>query len=418
MEQVLDQAAPTRPRSRVSLVKWAFIIGAGIFATSLPVIDDGRLDLPLKRILEKDLALEINDFSAFFFLTMFPWYIKPIAGLLSDSIPLFGTRRRHYLILSSVSAAIMWVLLGVIPHSYWPLFVISTMLNVVLVIASTVVGALIVEVGQTHDAAGRLVAVRNFIENICAVVAGVLGGYLASISFFWATVICAAIAFTLAPVAYVWLIEPVTRKYELSVLKNAAGELRQVALSPLMWPAALFIFLVSLFQGYEYARYYYQSNTLQLSSQEIGNLTSVSGAGAAIACVAYGLVCRFVHLRVLLATGILSTAAGTVIYVFYTSYQAAIAIEAFNGFLSTLGVLALMEIAVWATPHKAAATGFSLLMSVWNLGDRVGTLLAARLIQDFDVDFFVLIAICAAATVVFLPALWLLPKNLFNHPMG
>jgi hypothetical protein len=104
--------------------------------------------------------------------------------LLSDSIPLFGTRRHHYLILSSVFAAIIWLLLGVIPRSYWLLFVLLTMLNVMLVIGSTVVGALIVEVGQSRDAAGRLVAVRNFIESACGVIAGTFGGLLAIICRF------------------------------------------------------------------------------------------------------------------------------------------------------------------------------------------------------------------------------------------
>jgi sugar phosphate permease len=415
MEQVREQT--TRSEASESLVKWAFIIGVGIFATTLPQIAESSLDLPLKNVLTKELQLGLKDVTDFFFLATFPWYLKPIAGLLSDTIPLFGTRRRYYLILSSVFAAIMWLLLGLVPRSYWPLFVLLTMLNVMLVIGSTVVGALIVEVGQSRDAAGRLVAVRNFIESACGVIAGTLGGFLAyNMSFSWATVIGAAIAFSLAPVAYVWLREPIKTKYESSVLKNASWEMRRLAFSRLMWPAALFIFFMSIPQGFEDARYFYQWKDLGLSAQEIGYLKSASGVGAAVACVVYGLICRFVRLRVLLAVGILSTAAGTVSYVFYTSYQAAVAIEALNGFLEILGVLALMEIAVWATPREAAATGFSLLMSVWNLGDGAGNILTARLIEEFHISFFGVIGLYSAATFVFLPALWLLPKDLFNHP--
>jgi predicted MFS family arabinose efflux permease len=185
-----------------------------------------------------------------------------------------------------------------------------------------------------------------------------------------------------------------------------------------MWPAALFIFFVSIPQGFEEARYFHQWKDLGLSTQEIGYLMSASGGGAAVACVVYGFVCPFVRLRILLALSILSTAAGTVIYVFYTSYQAAVAIEALSGFLATIGVLALMEIAVWATPREAAATGFSLLMSAWNLGDGAGNILTARLIEDFHVSFFVVIGVYTAATIVFLAAIWLLPNDLFNNPEG
>ena len=415
---MVEHTAPTQPESSKSLAKWVLIIRA---AHLRPVCrrSDSPLDLSLKNVLTKELQLGLKDVTDFFFFATFPWYIKPIAGLLSDSIPLFGTRRRHYLILSSVFAAIIWLLLGVIPRSYWLLFVLLTMLNVMLVIGSTVVGALIVEVGQSHDAAGRLVAVRNFIESACGVIAGTFGGLLAyHMSFSWAAVIGAAIAFSLAPLAYVWLTEPIKTKYNSSVLKKASREMRRLASSRLMWPAALFIFFVSIPQGFEEARYFYQWKDLGLSTQEIGYLMSASGGGAAVACVVYGFVCPFVRLRVLLAVGILSTAAGTVIYVFYTSYQAAVAIEALSGFLTTIGVLALMEIAVWATPREAAATGFSLLMSAWNLGDGAGNILTARLIEDFHVSFFVVIGFYTAATVVFLAAIWLLPNDLFNNPEG
>jgi predicted MFS family arabinose efflux permease len=419
LEQVLAQNAPIRPEPSGSLAKWVLIIGAGIFATSLPQIADSRLDLPLKNVLTKELQLGLKDLTDFFFLATFPWYIKPLFGLLLDSIPLFGTRRRHYLILSSVLAGIMWLLLGVVPRSYWPLFVVLTMLNVMLVIGSTVVGALIVEVGQSRNAAGRLVAARNFIESACGVIAGTLGGFLAyEMSFSSGTVIGAAIAFSLAPVAYVWLTEPIKTIFESSVLKNASQEMRRLAFSRLMWPAALFIFFVSIPQGFEEARYFYQWKDLGFSTQEIGYLKSASGGGAAVACVVYGFVCRFVRLRVLLGVGILSSAAGTMIYVFYTSYQAGIAIETLNGFLATLGVLAFMEIAVWATPREASATGFSLLMGVWNLGDGVGNILTARIIEDSHVSFFGLIELYAAATVIFLGALWVLPKDLFSHREG
>jgi BT1 family len=88
---MVEHTAPTQPESSKSLAKWVLIIGAGTFATSLPQITDSPLDLSLKNVLTKELQLGLKDVTDFFFLATFPWYIKPIAGLLSDSIPLFGT---------------------------------------------------------------------------------------------------------------------------------------------------------------------------------------------------------------------------------------------------------------------------------------------------------------------------------------
>ena len=38
--------------------------------------------------------------ATFFAIAMSPWYFKPIAGLLSDAFPIFGSRRKSYMILA------------------------------------------------------------------------------------------------------------------------------------------------------------------------------------------------------------------------------------------------------------------------------------------------------------------------------
>src|SRR6266436_8659506 len=43
--------------------------------------------------------------TAYLAILNFPWVIKPVFGLVSDFIPLFGYRRKSYLIISSLCAA-------------------------------------------------------------------------------------------------------------------------------------------------------------------------------------------------------------------------------------------------------------------------------------------------------------------------
>ena len=69
------------------------------------------------------------------------WHVKPIAGLLVDSIALFGTHRRHYLIISTLAAAGLWLLLGIVSHSYFLLLVTVAAMQSMLVIGSAVLGA-------------------------------------------------------------------------------------------------------------------------------------------------------------------------------------------------------------------------------------------------------------------------------------
>ena len=52
----------------------------------------------------KDQGLTADRVANFFLLASIPWFIKPLYGLISDFLPLFGRRRKSYLLLTSALA--------------------------------------------------------------------------------------------------------------------------------------------------------------------------------------------------------------------------------------------------------------------------------------------------------------------------
>ena len=74
-----------------SLLRWSTIVAAGIVASNLALPD--LLDLPFKNLLRTELNLGRDDVSLFLSLAALPWYFKILAGLLSDSFPIFGMHR-------------------------------------------------------------------------------------------------------------------------------------------------------------------------------------------------------------------------------------------------------------------------------------------------------------------------------------
>ena len=42
----------------------------------------------------------------------FPWIIKPLWGILSDSKPLFNYRRKSYLVIFGITGGISWILIA------------------------------------------------------------------------------------------------------------------------------------------------------------------------------------------------------------------------------------------------------------------------------------------------------------------
>src|SRR5947209_15284293 len=75
------------------------LFGAIYFLQGIGEPTDGLIAQPLRSLL-KGWGRSAGEITAFSALLALPWTFKPIYGLLSDFVPLFGTRRKGYLILS------------------------------------------------------------------------------------------------------------------------------------------------------------------------------------------------------------------------------------------------------------------------------------------------------------------------------
>ena len=83
--------------------------------------------------------------------------------------------------------------------------------------------------------------------------------------------------------------------------------------------------------------------------------------------------------------------------------------------LFNVSFLAIMELAVWATPSGAAAMGFALLMSAWNIGGSAGDILGAQIAHGWSLGFYHLVALYAAFALLPLGAIRLLPRAMFER---
>jgi hypothetical protein len=115
-------------------------------------------------------------------LLAIPWSIKPAFGLLSDFVPLFGSRRRNYLLLANGMAAMSLLFLALAPLSpeyRWLLFALLLPTTVGIALGDVIVDALMVEKGQPLGLTGRLQSIQWGAANAALLLTGVLGGYIA-----------------------------------------------------------------------------------------------------------------------------------------------------------------------------------------------------------------------------------------------
>jgi hypothetical protein len=403
-----------RTAGRQTLTYAAIVIVVGVFATSLaqPQVL-GRL--PLQNLLKNELHVGRSANAAFFFLAGLPWYFKPVAGLLTDAFPLFGSRRRSYLVVSTGLAVAAWVGLYYTPHQYNPLLWMVILINLFMVTASVVIGGYMVETAQAVSGSGRLTALREFVQQLCTIIRGPAAGYLASIAFGWTAAACGGVMFLLAPVTILFLREQNKRIDSREMLDNAARQLGRIGAAGTMWGAAALMAVFYIAPGITTALFYKQQNDLHMSTQGQGTLALIFGLCGVAAAVGYGYACRRVNLRILLIICLSAASLGRLGYLFYSSVSRAHVIAGVDGFSFTLAELALMDLAVRATPAGNEGLGFSLLMSVRNFALFGTDWLGSTLIDTCHFKFNALVAASAATMLVTVPLVLLLPRILVRR---
>lgn len=407
---------PQIPTSRIpsdSFLHVGILVAAGIFATTLaqPQVM-GKL--PLQHLLKDSLHVTREQMARFFFLCGLAWYFKPFAGILTDAFPLFRTRRRNYLLLAAVLACASWIGLMFVPKTYDSLLYGCIVINFFMVIASTVIGAFLVESGQRMGATGRLTALRQTVSNVCTLVNGPISGFLASGAFAVAAGANAAVIFSIFPIAYLYLREKKLAERDTNALKNAGHQLRIIGKSRNLWFAILFIGLFYFSPGFSTPLYYRQTDELKFSQEYIGFLGVFSGFFGIVGALLYGRLIKRVNLKTMIVVGIVTFALGNLLYLLYNGQTMAAIIESQNGLFFTLAEVSLLDLAARATPAGCEGMGYSLILSARNLAlfgaDWLGSFLADTLKWKFST----LVFLNVGTTLIVLILLPFLPRVLMS----
>ena len=407
-------ATSNPPESRNTLANAVIVIIVGVFATTLA--QPGVLGrIPIQNLLKNELHVDRTANAAFFFWIGLAWYFKPIAGILTDAFPLFGSRRKSYILISTLMAVLSWVGLYYTPHDYNKLLWVCIVINVFMVVASTVVGAYMVETAQAVSGSGRLTAVRQFVQQACYIIMGPSAGFLGSIAFGWTAATCGGVMFLLGPAVLIFLREQRRRIASRELLENANRQLVKIGHATTMWAATGLMALFYIAPGLATACFYREQNNLQMNTQGQGFLQLIYGVLGITAALGYGYVCRHIKLRRLLIWSLLLSTASTLTFLFYTTVARAQLVQAAYGFGYTLAELALMDLAVRATPSGSEGLGFSLMMSVRNLMLFGSDWFGSNLMDQYGISFNSLVLLNAATTLIAVPLVFLLPRILVSR---
>lgn len=386
------------------------VIGGGLVVTMLAQ-PSWIGSLPIKYLLKDVHHLDPSQMANFLALAAFAWYLKPVAGIASDSLPLLGGRRKTYLLLSCASAALLWGLMSLATGRFRLLLGITVTLNLAIVVASTVVGGVLVEEGQRWGATGRLSSMRSILKTISAMIAGPATGYLATRPFPLTSAVGATLFVAVLPIVARWYREPPATA-PAKATSAVWHELKTVAVSWPLWTAAIMLFLVELAPGFQTPLFFHQTDVLKFDAPFLGSLSLIGGISGLAAGLAYAYACKRLPLRTLLVIALTANALTSLGFLGYKSRTSAVVVESLAGFGMVLGNLPLFDLAARAAPRKSAALAYALLMSAWNAAVACSDVLGSWLYTRWHLSFGSLVWLNAGSTLLTLALVPFLPRRL------
>ena len=342
--------------------------------------------------------------TAYFALLNFPWIIKPVFGLVSDFVPLFGYRRKSYLIVSSLCAAgaYAWIARLTEPSEFALLLLLT---SYAMATASTLCGALLAENGQSFRLSGIFVSQQWLWFYVAIMASSFAGGALVErVSALSALQVAAVIA-AVAPVAIVlaalFLLDEKKVRVSRLEMRETFRSIVSAARSARLYLVALFLFLYSFAPGFGTPLYYFMTDELKFSQAYIGILGSIASAGWIAGALVHRWLLGRMSAKALLYLSIVLGTLSAASFLLLAGEVSAAIVNFANGAAMMIATIASLTLAADYCPKRSEGFAFAGLMSVMNLAEVCSNTVGAFLYEHlFQGQLGPLIVVSAASTAV------------------
>jgi MFS family permease len=384
----------------ISHLLWFFALV--YIVEGLGQVAGGLISQPLTYYLKQVHGWTPVQVTAFLTLFNLPWVIKPVYGLISDFVPLFGYRRKSYLLIANVAAiaGFFWATQIDTPS----VLVFALMMTAyAMAISSTLCGAVLVQNGQKLQQSGRFVNQQWLWSNIAAMAAAIIGGQLVQHLPPGTALHAGAAIVGVTPLLVIFgtlLFVPEQKvAINLQGMKDTLEGLLATFKRRELWVIALFVFLYYFSPGFATPLYYHMTDDLKFSQGYIGILGSISSAGWVVGALLYKRLFGDLSLKTLLNVSIAFGTVSTTAFLLLSTETSAAILNFCAGFSAMLATVATLTLAADYCPQRAEGFAFATLMSVINLAttfaDNVGSFLYTHL---FNSNLTPLVLVSAAFT--------------------
>ena len=324
-------------------------------------------NLSITFLLKDTFGLSAAQTATFFSITVIPWLIKPVYGLISDFVPLFGQRRKSYFLLTSGIAAAMGLILTMMgSYTYWGVAIFFTLMGLGLAFTDVLTDALMVENGQRLGLTGPFQAIQWAAISFASILVGIGGGWLAQHKFLSLTFLIATIFPLITLAMGIFLISEPQDQVGERQFRETWAAIRGAIGSRTLWIVAGFIFFYNFSPSFGPALVYYATDVLQFSKIFLGVLESLTYASGIVGTAVYFAFSKSFPFKRLIHFAIAAGVVATLAYLGYRGQLSAVVLSLAFGGIAMFIQLTFLDLAARVCPKQAEATFFALLMSVYN----------------------------------------------------
>lgn len=380
--------------------------------------------------LKDSLGLSPSQVAALMGVAMSPWILKPLYGLLSDTVPVAGYRRRPYLLLSGLLGCGAWLGMALWAPTAGLATLWMVLGSLAVAVGDVIVDSLVVERVHGSDWAGTgtLQSLTWGATALGSLLTAYLGGAL--LAHYPPQVVFGLTAFLplfIALAAWVIADQPVVLSQGWDPLQQQVGQVWRALRQPSILLPVLFVFFWQATPSADAALFYFVTNDLGFGPEFLGQVRLVTSIASLLGVGIFQVYLRRIPLRPLFGwMTVISAALGltSLILVYHLNRDWGIDDHWFSLgdslVLTVAGQIAFMPVLVLAArlcPPGIEATLFALLMSAFNLAGFLSQELGSLLMHGLGVtetDFSrlgLLLILTNLSTLLPLPFLGWLPEE-------
>ncbi|EEY53200.1 folate-Biopterin Transporter (FBT) family [Phytophthora infestans T30-4] len=345
--------------------------------------------LAVNYFFKDNLQLQPAESQSLLTFMMVPWGIKPLYGIISDSLPLFGYHRKSYMMLCSTVGAIATLTLAVPDLITTPVgAVLVLMLNSLsTAVIDVVIDARVVEMSRLDPKCGA-----NDLQSVSWIsmaVGGVLGSFLsgpATHNLGVRGVFCFAAIGPLTILIFSTLMHEakttVSKRHWKTSAKRQLRQLKGAIGTPVIWMCALWVFLSgAISPGYSQVFFYFSTDVLQFTPEFLGTVSAFGFIFLMVGTMLYNACFKDMSFRRIFFIAQLSLAVVSlldVVLVTRNNLDVGIPDKAFvlgdaviADVISRLKTMPVMVLCAKLCPKGIEGTLFALLMSISNFSRSV-----------------------------------------------